>query len=393
MYVNPVPEQPPQEPTPPPTEVDYSWYFLPSDYFLDANDTANGQPTGRLAPDLRTAAQSRDGLQIQYAVARRYADIFNNSGRSFSRAPFLSAMTQLAVTGANAYARCPGFHRTDLEDFFSGYPGIPGPVAKAIIDQMEEDYNSALQAVRTPLAGVNHDQLRADIKWPGAGGPLASTGWIAVSGEDDPPDFPVNVRIASHPQYQIEIDVPTSTSSMTLNIRYIVASRNLPYDPEAGPSIPPGDEVILYIHGEGSRAEEALDFIRELHKLQDGTGRSFTVISLDLPGFGYTTRVKPGDGENASPIFDTVPHAEVAPLPQPSVILGQYETGNFPHPDLLDFIERTIIKFVEALDQQLGNVKDRIVAVMGGSLGGHMALRLAGSDCDWVKNVGNWSGP
>ncbi|WP_300611801.1 alpha/beta fold hydrolase [Trebonia sp.] len=197
--------------------------------------------------------------------------------------------------------------------------------------------------------------------------------------------------MASYPQYHIGLDVPTSTSFMTLKVRYFVASQGLPPNPLAGPFIPPGDEIILYIHGEGSRAEEALDFVGGLFKAQVGTGRSFTVISLDLPGCGYTTRVKPGSGENATPIFDTVPHAEVAPLPQPSMILGLYEIGNFPTPDLLDFIESTIVNFVEALDQQLGNVKERIVAVMGGSLGGHMALRFAASEYDWVQNVIAWS--
>jgi pimeloyl-ACP methyl ester carboxylesterase len=46
------------------------------------------------------------------------------------------------------------------------------------------------------------------------------------------------------------------------------------------------------------------------------------------------------------------------------------------------------VTFVETLLVPLGNP---ITAVVGGSLGGHMALRLAASQKDWVKNVIAWS--
>ncbi len=187
MYVNPIPVQPPQEPTAPATTVDYSWYLLPSDYFLDMTDTANGQPTGRLLPSLRAAAQTRDGNQILTQVAGLYADIYSDNNQDFAPTPYLTAMTQLAVTGANAFANCPSFPQTALEEFFSNQPLVQASVATAIINQMSEDYNNAVQTVRSPLAGVNHQDREA-------------LGWVAVSGEDDPPDFPVNVRIASYPR-------------------------------------------------------------------------------------------------------------------------------------------------------------------------------------------------
>jgi pimeloyl-ACP methyl ester carboxylesterase len=344
MYVNPIPDSPPEEPTAPETEVDYSVYFLVPEEFVDATNTANGQPTGRLNPDMRQAAQLRDGNQILMQVASRYTTIYSDNSAEFMAQPYLTGMTQFAVTGANAFAACPAFPSAAIETWFTDHPQVQAATAQAIIGQMESDYNTAATAVRNTLAGANPALDRADL------------GWIAVSGEDDPPDFPVNVRTAPYPQYHSRLDVPTSDSSMIVNVRYIVASHDLPANPDEGPSFPAGDEVIVFIHGEGSRAEEALDFIRELLRLQEGTGRSFTVVSLDLPGCGYTTRIKPAAGEDADapPTIDSVPHLEVAPLVTPSNILG-FETGD------------------------------------SHSLGGHMALRLAGSDSDWVNNIVAWS--
>jgi pimeloyl-ACP methyl ester carboxylesterase len=43
---------------------------------------------------------------------------------------------------------------------------------------------------------------------------------------------------------------------------------------------------------------------------------------------------------------------------------------------MMDTEEQFILNFIDALDATVGNVKNRIAAVMGGSLGGNMALRL-----------------
>jgi hypothetical protein len=50
---------------------------------------------------------------------------------------------------------------------------------------------------------------------------LRSTlGWIAVSGEDDPPHRPVNAPSAPYPQY----DLTVKSGGRTFQIRYLVAS-------------------------------------------------------------------------------------------------------------------------------------------------------------------------
>jgi pimeloyl-ACP methyl ester carboxylesterase len=194
----------------------------------------------------------------------------------------------------------------------------------------------------------------------------------------------VNVGIAPCPQYHLPITVPTPlgpSSNININIRYIIASSKdvaisgcssrFQGSVPSQPYIPPGDEVIIYIHGEGSRAEEALDFIPALFSAAAAAGRSFTVIAFDQPSCGYSTMV---------------PHLSVAPMPPISG--GPIDSSAFAGSPILDFVENAILTFVETLVVPRGNP---ITAVVGGSLGGHMALRIAASQKDWVRNVIAWS--
>jgi len=306
-------------------------------------------------------------------VASLVAENFLNPALATPQA-LITAMTQLAVTGSSAFAAWSKKPTTDLTPALTA-AGMPSAAAAAASQQIMADFNAALQAVRNPGAGINENSLRQGLR---------SGNWIGVSGEDDPPDFPVNVGIAPYPQYHHQISVPTPQgpkSSIPITIRYIVASSrsvavsncnaqfqgNIP----SQPSIPPGDEVVIYIHGEGSRAEEALDFIPALFSVGAAAGRSFTVIAFDQPSCGYSTMV---------------PHLSVAPMPPTSG--GLIDTSDFAGTPILDLVENAILTFVETLVVPLGNP---ITAVMGGSLGGHMALRIAASQKDWVRNVVAWS--
>src|SRR5262249_3481243 len=60
---------------------------------------------------------------------------------------------------------------------------------------------------------------------------------------------------------------------------------------------------------------------------------------------------------------------------------------------LLSFMEKFIIRFVAALSTRLGRpglVESRIAAVVGGSLGGNLALRLARREGPWARNAVAW---
>ena len=190
-------------------------------------------------------------------------------------------MTQLAVTGSNAFAAWSANPTTDLTPFLTGMPSAAAATASA---QIMSDFDAAIAAVRNPGAGMNENSLRQGLK----------NNWIAVSGEDDPPDYPVNVAIAEYPQYRVSVTVPTPAgpnSGIDVSIRYIVASSQSSTTVPVLPTVPPGNEVVLFIHGEGSRAEEAADFIPALFSVGAAAGRSFTVIAFDQPGCGYSTMV------------------------------------------------------------------------------------------------------
>jgi len=220
--------------------------------------------------------------------------------------------------------------------------------------------------------------------------------WIAVSGEDDTPHRPVNVPTAPYPQYDITFDVPQAYGlPLHMTTRYVIsrddrylgatpflpsilnqptiqpvgtpAPRWLPFDV---PAIPPNDKIVIYIHGGGARAEEADNVASYLH--YEGSaqvGQFYTIISFDLPNSAY--------GEP----FD---YTQIA---YPYV----YDPKKL---DVLNFEQQYIINFIEALDRQLGNVKNRIVAVIGGSLGGDMGLLLSSrndSAHPYLNTIVAWS--
>ena len=69
-------------------------------------------------------------------------------------------------------------------------------------------------------------------------------------------------------------------------------------------------------------------------------------------------------------------------------VTGLVDSSPFPGSPLLDFVENAIIAFVRTAVLPFGN---QIAAIVGGSQGGHMALRLAASQESWVGNVIAWS--
>ena len=158
-----------------------------------------------------------------------------------------------------------------------------------------------------------------------------SLGWIAVSGEIDEPDRPVNVPsgifelapdghlIKAFPQYDVPVTTcsakgatqpcsPATPGSVTFLIRFAIAS-----PPPAGPvpaavpfkldelppappiaAIPDKDDIILYLHGgPGSRLEEAGDLVKPLHDAGLARGKRYTVISFDQPSQGYSSMIDP----------------------------------------------------------------------------------------------------
>jgi pimeloyl-ACP methyl ester carboxylesterase len=138
--------------------------------------------------------------------------------------------------------------------------------------------------------------------------------------------------------------------------------------PEPTPTIPDGDDIILYIHGgPGSRLEECADLVGQLH----GAGskldppKRYTVIAFDQPSQGYTSMLGP---DQIVPTHDQI--------------------GD--HYPTLQFSEDFIAAFVSALDEITGITKkqNRKIFVIGGSTGGALALRMGHRTTkDWTATI------
>jgi alpha-beta hydrolase superfamily lysophospholipase len=140
--------------------------------------------------------------------------------------------------------------------------------------------------------------------------------------------------------------------------------------PEPKPRIPPGDEIVLYLNGgPGSRLEESLDLIPKLQRAGLRRGKRYTVIAFDPPNEGYSSRLDP---------------TNIAPD-------DKDELGPPARWPLVDFSEQFAADLITALDK-LSPIKHRGVYVVGGSLGGCMALRLGRRGGEgWIKKIAAWN--
>jgi len=372
-----------QHPSPPSVLVD------------DANEN-------RLNEVLREAAQTQDPLVILSRAAVAYfaashADalepFLKNQALSnpmvvvalgaLRNPPLGPALADLSVTGRAVYAKFSSLAPREsqlLEPLLLAVSGWPEATQDPVLYALRQALDRAYQVARA----VRGHEARAPL------------GWIAVAGEDDPPDRPVNVPSAPYPQYDLTVNV----KGIPVVTRYMIASESnritppppitLPPPPFGGPPsdlprtlpgaplplLPWPDNVMLYIHGHSSRLEESLDLVEALHLVAREHGTPYTIISMDLPCNGYSS------------MFD---HTQVA-LPEASDYDFPNKIANVP---ILDFIEEFIVQFVNALEGQLTlqlqHIQDRMVAVIGGSLGGNMGLRLGRRNEPWLKNIIAWS--
>src|SRR6185369_14227796 len=107
------------------------------------------------------------------------------------------------------------------------------------------------------------------------------------------------------PQYDILVNVeapnaPTGSPKLIpVHSRYTVAQSRGPASPKRGandwlsdpkPQIPDDNaQILLFVHGMDSRAEEANDITQELFKLREKlhVSQNLVVITVDLPSSGY----------------------------------------------------------------------------------------------------------
>ncbi len=339
----------PPEHVPPAGFVDYwDWSRI--------RDDRGGVRTGRLAPWLREAARTRNPREIlRRAVVAAFRPVTGNASAESQ------ALADLAVTGRAAFTRFRASPPRDEELFNAVRPEL-GTIAPAALQDAVRRVLDRAYTVAWALRGSPAQRRRL----------RPALGWIALSSEDDPPHAPTNLPATADHMGELTMRIGRSAQEVTLR-----ATITLPTAPATEPlpdisrrAVPAPtafadalldraaagyDELFLFIHGLGSRAEESGTFKRALIELGAARGRRYAVLSVDMPGMGYSSRIDLDDlvarrarGFHGFALPDGV-------------------GSNFP---LLGLYRDTL---VELCNLTVGGVQ----YVMGGSLGGNMTLWLA----------------
>jgi pimeloyl-ACP methyl ester carboxylesterase len=282
-----------------------------------------------------------------------------------NRAALAQAFADLSVTGRNAFVafrNSPPAEPVIAANAQGLLAGVAG-VTAGLVAQGAQRAVSRANAVANYLGAVIPDKNERQ-----------RLGWMAVSAEDDPPRRPVNISTLGYPQYDLSVPV-RAPNGATVNVeaRYAVISSSPQSTPQ--PHIPPGNVILLFIHGDGSRLEEVTPLIDPLLAAGEQRGRSYTILAVDLPSHGFSTMVDP-----VGPAFaGTPPWENQAPEPP-------HRPPSYP---MLEFLENFIVNFVATLDTQYHIGKP--IGPMGGSLGGNMSLRLARRTDSWIRQSIAWS--
>lgn len=265
-------------------------------------DSREGVATGRLTPQLREVAAARDPRNaLSKAVLVKLGRI-----PAADRDAISEAMADLSVTGWHSFR---AFRQNPIK--------LDELVAMTLPDSGTDE--AAVRAAAEPLLGRAYD-----VAWMLVGDPnirafrKVNPMWIAVSGEDDPAHAPVNVPCTTDHM---------STEVIETGIRYACRMSLKVPDPPTKPypntraSFPDGsnatrvlgdlvprtttfggthtndgrpehyDSLVLFLHGLGSRIEESDAFKTKVIEKGLERGHRFGILSIDLPGFGYSERV------------------------------------------------------------------------------------------------------
>lgn len=342
---------------------------------------------GRLNPFLRANAASHDArLLLGRAVWLRLNQSLPGKVKRLDcgsdNVHCSTALAQLAVTGREAFNSFVGWNPTfgpassgpQVQDLMQlvrqgrgeDLPAIPPTITNT---DLEEACTNALTDGYTALWAIRSNQLN----WRQY---RLNTGWIAVSGEDDAPHRPVNVFTAPFPQFDVDVPVMVGGRAFTLRTRYMIAAGKTFMDiapgkaPTRAPAISlvsvggnqrlaiPDDSpttlldgtlfdknVIVYIHGGGSRLEEAFPMAKNFLTNFGAWSDNLIVISLDLPNSAYD-----------DPMVTAVDNGQRIALDASSSAFENGPNGTFPRNinnfPVLNFTLNFINNFISKLNDQ-----------------------------------------
>jgi len=336
----------------------------------------------RLSNEFRRALRANINSPLNLIVMATIERLNNNSPAGRIRS---NAFADLAITGARVYANL----------YASGDKLESDELVRIVRQRVSPNFSEA--QIARAVQSVTTRAVR--VSWSLRGwGVRQRLGYIAVSAEDDSPDLPVNVpgpSLRANPlidQYFLDVNVsPTRNirTSLQVRIRFaifgnreevtqgnrqnsvnafvtcgLLAPRSIPI------TIHPDRDILLFIHGHSSRLEEAIDLAPSL------ISQGYQILALDLPGFGYSTHINP----NAIGRIASDRNVERIATEGPN--------------RALEFLEQSIVDFMDELESLRQGTKARIKGVIGGSLGGNLGLRLAQRglrDLNYLHTVVTWS--
>lgn len=326
------------------------WTEIPGD-LAKGGDPARAE--GRLRPEL-VAVAARPVTALVQAVlqppqAQRLA----------------LAFAEIAVTGHRAHAE---FVRMDP-------PADPAALVRRVIGLAQTADPHADPATLAARAPLFVDRARKTSRWLRARTarerkaayvamhpnlPFDQRPWVAVAGEIDPPDRPVNMPATALNQDDVLVPVPQRAAP----IRARVASSDAVTDATSHA------KIVVFLHGLGSRLEETSAVAASL------VAKGYGVLALDLPNQGYSERFS----------FADVGLTDMANT-------GTRDAAGHVRVYAMDFYVDFIGRLLKAFDAQFpaGRVLSRIVAIGGGSEGGCLSLRLATSLPTVVRRALPWS--
>jgi pimeloyl-ACP methyl ester carboxylesterase len=385
------------------------------------NGNVNEQD-GRLNQFLRINAQSRDAhMMLARAVWLRLnlAPPGNVQGMNCGGTDTAcsTALAQLSVTGRQAFnsfvswnpSFAPDSSGPQVSDLVqlvkTGQAGLPAIGSNITLDQLTQASTAVLTDAYTALWEIRSNQTA----WRQF---RQNSDWIAVSGEDDTPHRPVNVFTAPYPQFDVAVPVVVGGKAATITARYMIAASSTFMNlvpgqaPTTAPPVPtvavrtgtagcataatvcparlaiPNDSptdlldgqlfnknVIVYIHGGGSRLEEAVPMANEFVNSFGAWSNDVIVISFDLPLSAYDDpMVTPSDGSERFAL-----DASSSAFENGANGAAPSNFNNFP---VLNFSINFINNLIRTLNSQKILNENQVLAVMGGSLGGNTSLLL-----------------
>lgn len=261
------------------------------------------------------------------------------------------ALGDLLVTGRRAHQKwlAAGLEHDPVDAILGALP----PGARALPRAQLVDAHEAL-ITRVREVGAHLDSRKGRRA---AFAPKRGSKWIASYAEQDVARAPVNVGCTAFVQEDLIVSLPRHAP---LDVRFVRSGE-----------LDAHSKIVLYLHGLGSRAEEADALATELAALDP----RYVVIAPDLASHGSTSRIALLAGSGLDVRYD----------------VGASEDSPSGYP-FLEQMEAFVVAFVDALDQKLPGAKSKIVCLAGGSLGGTLTLRLGLTTSEWQpRTLAVWS--